>query len=63
MKKEYVIFYLSVDGKYYGHAIIMDISFAGVYKAAKLFCKKSGLNLTGIVEKQTFKDNCQIFNY
>lgn len=62
MKKKYVIFYLSADSKYYDHVVMMDISFTSAYKNAKLFCKKSGLNLMGVVEEQTFKDNCQIFN-
>nr|DAE90153.1 MAG TPA: hypothetical protein [Microviridae sp.] len=63
MKKDYVIFYISADGKFYDHSIIPAISVADAYKTAKMFCKKSGLTLTGVVEKHTFKDNCQIFNF
>lgn len=51
MKKDYVIFYASADGKFYDRSIIPAISVADAYKTAKMFCKKSGLTLMGVVEK------------
>jgi hypothetical protein len=63
MKKDYVIFYASADCKFYDHSVIPAVSVADAYKTAKMFCKKSGLTLLGVVEKRTFIDNCQIFNF
>jgi hypothetical protein len=63
MEKEYLIIYLSVDGKYYNHVTITSKSFSAAYKEAASFVKKFGLNLVTVSEKQAFKDNCRILNY
>lgn len=51
MKKDFVIFYASVDGKLCDRTVIPAISLADAYKTAKLFCKTSGLTLMGVVKK------------
>lgn len=63
MEKEYLIIYLSVDGKHYYSVAITSKSFSAAYKEAASFVKKSGLNLVTVSEKKAFKDNCQILNY
>jgi hypothetical protein len=51
MKKDYVIFYASADGKFYDRFVISAISVVDAYKTAKMFCKKSGMTFMGVVEK------------
>ena len=63
MKKEFIAFYISADGKFYGHFTVLAISFSRAYKDAKLCSREFGCTLMGLVESQTFKDNCLIFNY
>lgn len=62
MKKEYIVLYLTVSRSYYGIHTLTASSFPRAYKAARDYCKASNFELVGVVEKQTFKDNCQIFN-
>lgn len=62
MKKKFIVFYLTADGKHYNHVIINAFSLSRAYAEAKHFCHVSGMNFMGIVEEQTFKDNSQIFN-
>lgn len=62
MVKEYVVLYLTVSRSYYGIHSLTSSSFSRAYKAARDYCKVSNFELVGVVEKQAFKDNCQIFN-
>lgn len=62
MKKEYVALYLTASRSYYGIHTLTAISFSRAYTDAKNYCKASNFELVGVVEKQAFKDNCQIFN-
>ena len=62
MKKEYVALYLTVSRTYYGIHMLTASSFSRAYKDARDYCKASNFELVGVVEKQAFKDNCQIFN-
>ena len=62
MKKEYVVLYLTVSRCYYGIRTLAASSFSRAYSDAKNYCKASNFELVGVVEKQAFKDNCQIFN-
>lgn len=62
MKKEYVVLYLTVSRCYYGIHTLSASSFFRAYSDAKNYCKSSNFELVGVVEKQAFKDNCQIFN-
>lgn len=63
MKKEYIVFYLSADGRFHGRTTVLAVSFSSAYKDAKLFSRDSGCTLVGLVERQTFKYNCLISNY
>lgn len=62
MKKEYIALYLTVSRSYYGIHMLTASSFSRAYKDARDYCKASNFELVGVVEKQAFKDNCQIFN-
>lgn len=62
MKKEYVVLYLTVSRCYYGIHTLAASSFSRAYSDARNYCKASNFELVGVVEKQAFKDNCQIFN-
>lgn len=63
MRKKYIIFYCSADGKFRDHCIISGVSFADAYKSAGTFRKISGLNILGIVEEKVLKGNYQIYKY
>lgn len=62
MKKEYVALYFTVSRAYYGTYMLTASTFSRAYTDAKNYCKASNFELVGVVEKQAFKNNCQIFN-
>lgn len=62
MKKTYVVLYLTASRSYYGIHTLTAISFSRAYSDARNYCKASNFELIGVVEKQTLKDNYQIFN-
>lgn len=57
MKRNYVVIYLSADGKYYNDYLVSSVSFSGACKSAKEFSKHAGVTIMGVIEEKTLSQN------
>lgn len=57
MKKKYYVIFLSSDGKYYNHSMMLATSFSDAYKRAKSLSRDANLTIMGIIEDKTVTDN------
>lgn len=57
MKKNYVVIYLSADGKYYNDFLTSSVSFFDACKNAKKFAKYAGVTIVGVIEEKALSEN------
>lgn len=57
MKKDYSVFYLSVDGKHHIKVTVSAVSFFDACKSAKSFSKHAGMIIIGVIEENTLSQN------
>ena len=57
MKKKYYVIFLTSDGKYYNHSIVLATSFSDACRRAKSLSKEENLTIMGVIEDKTVTDN------
>nr|DAR43198.1 MAG TPA: hypothetical protein [Microviridae sp.] len=63
MKTKYFVIFLTSDGKYYNHSIVLATSFFDAYKRAKLLSKETNSTIMGVIEDKTVTDNFILPNF